>query len=108
MGLSGSRTQEEALPNRWLRRSLQELDSLRYGMTRDQVACMLGPAGGLSFPFHAENCWYRDCNFIQVTLSFCPRGGPHYDAQGGVSNQQDPGDVVTDIDGPYLAQPAYD
>jgi hypothetical protein len=89
---------------RWLADSLKEMETIRAGMTRQDLLKVFRPAGGISSPSKFKGVFvYRDSPYISVDVEFAhPEGGIGGDAP--VSPQ----DVITSISRPCLAQPVFD
>lgn len=97
--LSSLRVEPNATPYqseqaRWIRENLPELESIKIGMTRDQLLKVFMPEGGLS-----SRMWrryvYRKCGYVKVDVEFAPTGDHD-------SPQEHPDDRITKISKPFL------
>jgi hypothetical protein len=80
---------------RWIRENLPELESIKVGMTRDQLLKVFMGEGGIS-----TRTWrhyvYRKCVNVKVDVEFSPVGNADTYGEG-------PEDQITKISKPYLA-----
>ena len=97
--LSSLRVRPNATPYgseqaRWIRESLPELESIKVGMTREQLLKVFMQEGGIS-----TRTWhhyvYRKCGYVKVDVEFAPVGNTD-------SPVERPGDRITKISKPYL------
>jgi hypothetical protein len=98
--LSSLRVEPNATPYRskearWIRENLAELESIKVGMTRDQLLKVFMGEGGIS-----TRTWrhyvYRKCVNVKVDVEFSPVGNTDRYGEG-------PEDQITKISKPYLA-----
>jgi hypothetical protein len=89
---------------RWLADSLKEMETIRAGMTRQDLLKVFRPAGGISSPSKFKGVFvYRDSPYISVNVEFeHPKGGIGGDAQAS------PQDVIASVSRPCLEEPAFD
>ena len=92
----------------WARQSLNEMQTVRVGMTRTQLVSVFERAGGLyAIPTTAPLSGvysYRKCPYFKVNVEFQPVRKPHKDKFGAIWTPEDAKDVITKISKPYLEQ----
>lgn len=92
----------------WAGRALMNMQTVRVGMTRDQMESTFGRAGG-AYPSRGTAPLigvysYRECPYFKVDVEFQPVRKPQRDASGSVWTPEDPKDVITKISKPFLEQ----
>ena len=79
----------------WIATSLKEIESMRVGMTRDDLLKVFKEEGGIS-----TRTWrryvYRDCKYIKVDVEFEPVG------EFENKSIQSPSDKIVKISEPFL------
>jgi hypothetical protein len=93
--------------NEWVGRVLQQMESVKPGMTRKNLQEVFTTEGGLSTGLQ-RTYGSRDCPFFKVDVEFEAVGRPSKDADGRVTVIQDDRDIIIKISRPYLAWPASD
>jgi hypothetical protein len=83
----------------WVVASMQEMATVKAGMTRSDVLKIFREEGGLSSPDH-QSYEYRDCPYFKVDVEFRPAAGT-FPAQ--VRRSEMPTDIVVSVSRPYLA-----
>lgn len=86
----------------WVRTALMKMDSIRSGMTREQLTKVFTPQGGLSNGLR-RTFVSRDCSYFKVDVEFKAVGRPDRDNGGRVTTIEDPRDIIVRISQPYLA-----
>jgi hypothetical protein len=86
----------------WVRNALIKMDSIRSGMTREQLAKVFTMQGGLSNGLR-RTFVSRDCSYFKVDVEFKAVGRPDHDNGGRVTTIEDPRDIIVRISQPYLA-----
>ena len=84
-----------------VRNALIRMDSIRSGMTREQLMKVYTIQGGFS---NALRRTYvsRDCSYFKVDVEFRAVGQPDRDNGGRVTSIEDPRDIIVRISKPYL------
>jgi hypothetical protein len=79
----------------WIARSLKEMETVKVGMTREELLTVFKEEGGIS-----TRTWrryvYRDCPYVKVDVEFAPVGAP----EDRLS--QRPEDKIIKISKPFL------
>ena len=79
----------------WIAKSLKEIETIKVGMTRDDLLKVFKEEGGIS-----TRTWrryvYRDCEYIKVDVEFEPVGEP------ANKTTQNPRDKIIKISKPFL------
>ena len=84
--------------------SLDEMETIHSGMTRQDLVKVFKPAGGFFSSSRFKGVFvYRDSPYISVDVEFA-----HPEGETGDNAPVSPQDVITSISRPYLARPAYD
>ena len=92
---------------KWLGDALLEIETVKAGMTRDQLFALFGTEGGL-FTGLRRTYVYRRCPTIKVDVEFEAVGRPARDAEGRVTLLESDHDLITKISRPYLARQVID
>ena len=105
-GLAKSRAfslQDTCSENRdeWVRDTLAKMQSIRPGMTREELMKVFRTEGGLSTGLHRTYV-SRECRYFKVDVEFRAVGRPDRDSDGRVTLQEDARDVIVQISRPYL------
>ncbi len=85
---------------RWIAENLPELESIKVGMTREQLLKVFMEEGGISTPGRRRYV-YRKCGFIKVDVEFAPTGAPS-------ASEQRSFDPITKISRPFLEMSIMD
>jgi hypothetical protein len=93
-GSQGSSPQIE-----WVARSLEEMQTIRVGMTRGELMKVFTTEGGLSSVL-SRTYVYRECLYFKVDVQFKPVGRPIRGGRVGMTEAKD--DVIMKISKPYL------
>jgi hypothetical protein len=91
----------------WLGGALLEIETVKIGMTRDQLFALFGSEGGL-FTGLRRTYVYRRCPIIKVDVEFEAVGRPSRDAEGRVTMVESDHDLIAKISRPYLARAVID
>jgi hypothetical protein len=86
----------------WMANSLEEMQKIKVGMTREDLLKVFTTEGGLSTDLNRTYV-YRECPYIKVDVEFEPVGRPARDADGRVTLVEANEDVIKNISKPYLA-----
>jgi hypothetical protein len=88
----------------WLADSLNEMETIHSGMTRQDLAKVFHPAGGFFSSTRFKGKFvYRDSPYISIDVEFARPAGETDD-----NSPTSPKDVITSVSRPYLAQPVSD
>ena len=87
--------------NDWVRESLAKMDSIKPGMTREELMKVFTAQSGLSNGLR-RTFVSRDCFYFKVDVEFKPVGRPDRDSDGRVTLEQDPRDIIVRVSTPYL------
>ena len=79
---------------KWILQVIREIDTIKPGMTRRDLAKLFTLEGGLSTRTQRTYC-YRECGFIKVSVHFRP-----VENVGSMRESED--DVITEVSLPYL------
>jgi hypothetical protein len=85
----------------WVARSLEQMETIKSGMTRQDLLKTFTTEGGLSTGLH-RTFVSRDCPYFKVDVEFKPVGRPDRDGNGRVTLEEDPRDIIVEISRPYL------
>ncbi len=85
---------------RWIGAHLEEMQSIRAGMSRADLLKVFMEEGGLSTRL-GRRYVYRRCGLIKVDVEFAPGSDPS-------SHRQRPDDRITRMSKPFLERPAVD
>jgi hypothetical protein len=91
----------------WILHSLEEIETVRVGMTRGDLLKVFTGDGGLSTALRRTYV-YRSCPYIKVDVQFRAVGRPDRDAEGRVTTIESEADEIIKISRPYLARPIAD
>jgi hypothetical protein len=87
--------------NVWVGRALEQMETIKSGMTREDLVKTFTTEGGLSTGLH-RTFVSRDCAYFKVDVEFKPVGRPNRDGDGRVTLEEDPRDIIVKISRPYL------
>jgi len=85
----------------WVARALQEMETIRAGMTRAELLKTFTTEGGLSTGL-TRRFVSRDCSYFKVDVEFRAVGRSDRDSDGRVTLLEDSRDVIVKISRPYL------
>jgi hypothetical protein len=97
----GKLTEAESEHSKWLAGCLREIQTIKPGMTREELLKVLQGEGGLSSPT-TQRFAHRDCPYIKVDVKF----EALRDAEGRA--KESPKDKITTISKPFLEWPIID
>ena len=87
--------------NVWVGRTLEQMETIKSGMTREDLLKTFTTEGGLSTGLR-RTFVSRDCAYFKVDVEFKPVGRPDRDRDGRVTLEEDPRDIIVKISRPYL------
>ncbi len=82
-------------------RTLEQMEAIKPGMTREDLLKMFRTEGGLSTGLH-RTFVSRDCAYFKVDVEFKAVGRPDRDDDGRVTLVEDLRDIIVKISRPYL------
>ena len=85
----------------WVGRTLEQMEGIKSGMTREDLLKIFRTEGGLSTPLH-RTFVSRECAYFKVDVEFEAVGRPDRDSDGRVTSEEDPRDIIVKISRPYL------
>ena len=85
----------------WVSSSLQKMQTIRPGMTRDDLLKIFTTEGGISTPLHRRFV-SRDCPYFKVDVEFRRASGSDRDSDERDAFTEDRRDVITKISQPFL------
>ncbi len=85
----------------WVGRTLEQMEAIKPGMTREDLLKMFRTEGGLSTGLH-RTFVSRDCAYFKVDVEFKAVGRPDRDDDGRVTLVEDLRDIIVKISRPYL------
>ncbi len=85
----------------WVAESLKRMQTIRPGMTREDLLKVFTTEGGLSTGLRRTYV-SQDCPYFKVDVEFEAVGRPNQDADGRVTLVEDARDVIVNISRPYL------
>ena len=81
--------------------ALEKMETVKPGMTRDDLLHVFKTEGGLSTALH-RTFVSRDCAYFKVDVEFQAVGRPDRDSDGRVTQEEDARDIIVKISRPYL------
>jgi hypothetical protein len=100
-GLQAQASQRSREYTTWIAASITKIQTIKVGMTRDELLKVFGEEGGLSSPARRTYV-YRKCPYIKVDVTFTLTGRPAKDRDGRVTLNESGQDVIESISKPYL------
>jgi hypothetical protein len=91
-------TQDPAV---WVGHTLEKMETIKPGMTREELLNVFKLEGGLSNGLH-RTFVSTDCRYFKVDVDFRAVGRPDRDADGRVTLVEDKRDIIVKISQPYL------
>ncbi len=85
----------------WVTHALEKMETIRTGMTREDLLKVFTTEGGLSTGL-SRRFVSRECPYFKVDVEFKAVGRPDHDEEGRVTLVEGSGDVITKISRPYL------
>jgi hypothetical protein len=85
----------------WVRDALVKMESIRPGMTREELMQVFHKEGGLSSSLH-RTFVSRECPYFKVDVDFRAVGRPDRDSDGRVTLEEDARDIIVQVSRPYL------
>ncbi len=85
----------------WIRDTLSKMETIRPGMTREQLMKVFRTEGGLSTGL-SRTFVSRDCPYFKVDVQFRAVGRPDRDTDGRVTLEEDASDIIVQVSRPYL------
>jgi hypothetical protein len=95
-------SQDSCDHDKWIAKSLEEVRTVKAGMTRGDLLRVFDREGGLSTRTH-ERFFYRKCQYIHVDVEFEPAG-----SSGGAEPRWSADDKILKISPPYLDEMILD
>jgi hypothetical protein len=101
-GATHSRATQQCDEDRtiWVGRALDRIETIKPGMTRDELLTVFETQGGLSSPLH-RSFVSRDCRYFKVDVEFKYAKASQLDAEGRVA-VEDGQDIIVTVSRPYL------
>lgn len=93
--------------DQWVANALLKMQSIKPGMTRAELLRLFHTEGGLSNGLR-RTFVSRECPYFKVDVEFKAVGRPDRDAEGRVTVEEDPRDVIVSVSRPYLEYAAAD
>jgi len=91
----------------WVAQVLTRIETIRPGMTRQQLLTVFTTEGGLSTALR-RTFVTRECPHFKVDVEFKAVGRPDRDAEGRVTGVESDRDIIVRISKPYLQFAAID
>jgi hypothetical protein len=85
----------------WLAHALEKMETIKPGMTREDLLRVFTTEGGLSTGLH-RTFVSRDCHYFKVDGDFNAIGRPDRDREGRATLQEDSRDIIVKVSRPYL------
>jgi len=85
----------------WVRDTLAKMESIRPGMTREQLMKVFRTEGGRSTGLR-RTFVSRECPYFKVDVQFRAGGRPDRDSDGRVTLEEDARDIIVQVSRPYL------
>ena len=85
----------------WVTHTLQKMETIKPGMTREDLLMVFTTEGGLSTGLH-RTFVSRDCPDFEVDVEFEAVGRPNRDKEGRVTLDEASRDIVVKVSRPYL------
>jgi hypothetical protein len=91
----------------WVAQVLQQMETIRPGMTRKDLLQVFTTEGGLSTPLQ-RTFISRECPYFKVDVQFKAVGRPSRDPRWRISLDEDNRDIIVQVSRPYLQFSIYD
>jgi hypothetical protein len=85
----------------WVGHALEKMETIKPGMTRDDLLKVFRTEGGLSTGLH-RTFVSQDCAYFKVDVDFQAVGRPDRDSDGRVTLEEDARDIIVQVSRPYL------
>ncbi|HYL85201.1 MAG TPA: hypothetical protein VE263_13275 [Candidatus Angelobacter sp.] len=85
----------------WVTQALEKMETIKAGMTREQLLKIFTTEGGLSAGLRRTYV-SRDCPYFKVDVEFEAVGRPNRDEDGRVTLVEDSRDIIVRVSRPYL------
>ena len=85
----------------WVGHALEKMETIKPGMTRDDLLKVFRTEGGLSTGLH-RTFVSQDCAYFKVDVDFRAVGRPDRDSDGRVTLEEDARDIIVYVSRPYL------
>lgn len=95
-------------PTEWIFESLQEIQTIKVGMTRADLLKVFSPEGGGLYTGLSRTYVFRGCIYIKVDVEFEPVGRSATDDEGRATLIESDKDVIKEISKPYLELSIFD
>ena len=86
----------------WVKDTLAKMESIRPGMTREELMRVFRTQGGLSTGLH-RTFVTRECPYFKVGVQFRAVGRPDRDTDGRVTLEEDSRDIIIQISRPICS-----
>jgi hypothetical protein len=87
--------------NAWVTNALKKIESIKPGMTRQDLLKVFTTEGGLSTGLR-RTFISRDCPYFKVVVEFKAAPGPDRDNAGFLNSVEDNRDIIVKVSQPYL------
>ena len=103
VGLTRSARQEPCYKDHqaWVTHILRKMETIKTGMTREELLKVFTTEGGLSTGLH-RTFISRDCSYFKVDVDFDAVGRPNRDEDGRVTLVEDTRDIIFKVSRPYV------
>ena len=85
----------------WVTHILRKMETIKTGMTREELLKVFTTEGGLSTGLH-RTFISRDCSYFKVDVDFDAVGRPNRDEDGRVTLVEDTRDIIVKVSRPYV------
>jgi|SRR5215469_10629120 len=85
----------------WVTQELTKMETIKPGMTRDDLLRVFKTEGGLSTPLH-RTFVSRDCPYFKVDVEFKAVARPDHGNSPFVTSVEDGRDIITRVSKPYM------
>jgi hypothetical protein len=85
----------------WVTHALEQMETIKPGMTRQDLLKVFRTEGGLSTGLRRTFA-SRDCPYFKVVVEFKPVARPDRDNAGFVTSVEDSRDIIVKVSIPYL------
>jgi hypothetical protein len=85
----------------WVTHSLVKMETIKPGMTREELLKVFTTEGGTSTGLHRTFA-SRDCPYFKVDVTFDAVGRPSHDSDGRDTLAEDNRDIIVTVSRPYL------
>ena len=87
--------------NAWVTNALEKIESIKPGMTRQDLLKVFKTEGGLTTGLR-RTFVSRDCPYFKVVVEFKAATGPDRDSVGFLNSVEDNRDIIVKVSKPYL------